>query len=378
MQTKIILQRLSLLFAGSMLLACADLFEPGAPGQASAADEAYLQGRNQYLARRYDDAMASYRKALESDPRHLNAKNGLATLYAERRDFERAIGIWEGMTQKASMAAGPDIAFLFNNLGYAYFLKGDYDRALVALEKACLLDPLNHRAWQHLGEALQKLGQDERAAQMLRQAEALRNHDVRADYAAAGRGARVAAVDTAVKAPARPDRDFVATELSRAADGTLVLRRGPEPVKPAAAAARAPEPAPVRLPPAAPATPALALLEIRNGNGVNGMAKALAQRLGDPGLKVVRLTNDKGFQVQQTRIEYQGAFRAAAERLAGRIDGARVVEVENCQPSDMRLVIGRDLARGKFVLRPLAPQDGATDAPKGAPTLAAAEPGKAG
>jgi tetratricopeptide (TPR) repeat protein len=377
MRTKTIIQRLSVLCAGSMLLACADLFEAGAPpAGASAADDAYAQGRNQYLARRYEDAMASYRKALQADPRHVNARNGLATLYAERRDFGRAIEIWQGLTDKAGIAAGPDMAFLFNNLGYAYYLKGDYDKALVALEKACLLDPLNQRAWQHLGEALQKVGQDERAAQMLRQAEALRNHDLRADYATTG-GERVPAVDAAVKAPARPDGDFAAVELSRAADGTLVLRRGPDPLPPAAAQ-RAAQPAPVPLPSQAPAAPELVLLEIRNGNGVNGMAKALSQRMGDPRLKVVRLSNDKGFRVQQTRVEYQGAFRAAAERLAGRIEGAKVVEVNDCKPSDMRLVIGRDLARGKFVLRPLAPKDAPDDARKAAPTLAAADPGKSG
>jgi tetratricopeptide (TPR) repeat protein len=371
MRIKTIIQRLSALCAGGMLLACADLFEAGltSPQAAGAADEAYMQGRNQYLARRYEDAMASYRKALEADPRHVNAKNGMATLYAERRDFARAIEIWHGLTEKASMASGPDAAFLFNNLGYAYFLSGDYEKSLVALEQACLLDPLNHRAWQHLGETLQKLGQDERAAQMLRQAEALREHDLRADYAATGGAARVAAVDSAVKAPVRPDQEFAPTELVLAPDGTLELRRGRVPGSPAGSVP-APQPAPPA-PAEAPAAPAVALLEIRNGNGVTGMARALSLKMDDPGLKVVRLTNEKGFAVQQTRIEYQGAFRAAAERLAGRFDNAKVVEVDNCKPSDVRLVIGRDLARGKFALRPL-PQ-------KTAPELAVADKsGKSG
>jgi hypothetical protein len=62
--------------------------------------------------------------------------------------------------------------------------------------------------------------------------------------------------------------------------------------------------------------------------------------------------------------------RAAAARRATRIDGARVVEVDNCKPTDVRLVIGRDLAHGKFVLRPLPAKD--------APKLAAAAPGKSG
>jgi tetratricopeptide (TPR) repeat protein len=368
MRTKTLIQHLAVLCAGGMLLACADLFEAGKPSPqaTSAADEAYLLGRNQYLAHRYEDAMKSYRKALQADPRHVNANNGMATLYAERRNFGHAIGIWQDLTGKASMASGPGVAFLFSNLGYAEFLNGDYDKALVSLEKACLLDPLNHRAWQHLGETLQKLGQDERARQMLGQAAALREHDLRADYAAAGGAARVPAVESAVKEPPRPDQEFSTAAMGATAEAGRELGSiAPAgPAAPAVVAPRAPEPLPA--PPDVPVAPDVALLEIRNGNGVTRMARALSRQIGDPGLKVVRLTNDKGFAVQQTRVEYQGAYRAAAERLAWRIGGATVVEVDNCKPNDVRLVIGHDLARGKFALRPLPVKSDA-------PTLAAAE-----
>lgn len=98
----------------------------------------------------------------------------------------------------------------------------------------------------------------------------------------------------------------------------------------------------------------VALLEIRNGNGVTGMAKSLSGQVGDAQLKVMRLTNEKGFGVRQTRIEYQFGFRAAAQRLAQRFDNAALVEVSNCKKTDMRLVIGHDVARPKFALRPLA------------------------
>jgi hypothetical protein len=119
------------------------------------------------------------------------------------------------------------------------------------------------------------------------------------------------------------------------------------------------EPVPVPItPPKAPEPavlmPQSAMLEIRNGNGVTGMAKSLSRQMGDPNLKVVRLTNEKGFNVPQTRVEYQPGFRPAAQRLAQRFDNAAVVEVSNCKKTDMRLVIGRDIARPKFALRPLA------------------------
>jgi tetratricopeptide (TPR) repeat protein len=375
MRIRTTLKKLSILGSSAMLLACANLnlrspLSLDAP-EVSSANDAYLQGRQQHLAQRYDEAIKSYRAALAADEGHVNARNGLAALYAEQGDFAEAIPIWRALTEKATMSSGPGTAFLFGNLGYAYYMNGDYDNARPALEKACLLDPLNHYAWQRLGDTLKKLGQDERAEQMLRQAAALRLHDFRADYAAVG-GSGSAAIDTAVKAPAQRDPGWGAVEVVATTGGMLELRRTPAPRAAAAGAAAAQTPAPQPLPtPQAPSAPRVASLEIRNGNGVTGMAKTLSQQMGDPGLKVVRLTNDKGFNVRVTRVEYQPAFRATAERLAERFRGARAVEVDDVKSSNLRLVIGHDL-RGKFALRPLV-------RPEQEPTLAQVTlPGKAG
>jgi tetratricopeptide (TPR) repeat protein len=371
------LKRLTVLCAGTLLWACADLTGSFTlPEQAALrrADDAYTLGRNYHLAHKYDDAIHAYRDALKAEPHHVGASNGLATIYAERRAFAQAIPIWRSLTEKVTMSSGPGSAYLFSNLGYAYFLNSDYGSAVVALEKACLLDPLNYRAWHHLGESLQKLGQEDRAQAMFRQAQALQQHDARADYAVAG-GTKVPAIETAVKTPERGD-EFAATEILTSANGMLELRRLPA----TAPAQRLPAVAPVgatladKLPglPLAVQNAQAALLEIRNGNGVTGMAKALSRQMGDPDLKVIRLTNEKGFKVAQTRVEYQLGFRPAAERLAKRFDNATLVEVSNCKKTDMRLVIGHDVARPKFALRPFVP---AQDAPSLADTTV---PSKAG
>jgi Tfp pilus assembly protein PilF len=375
------LKYISTACASALLLACADLGkrpEPPAAGirALQSANDAYLSGREHHLAGRMAAAEAAYWDALRADPTHVNARNGLATVHAERGDFVRAIPIWRALTENASMRSGPGAAFLFSNLGYAYFLSGDYRNAQTALEKACLLNPLNHRSWQHLGEALQKQGQDERAQQMFRQAVALREHDLRADYAATGAAPVVAAIEAAVKTTSRPELEWAATELRVAADGMLELRRIPAATTDAGAQAQAPAPVPVPAPALMPVPvagdAAIALLEIRNGNGVTGMARALSRQMGDSGLKVTRLTNEKGFNVRRTRVEYGPAFRAAAERLAERVGSVQVVEVQNCKATDMRLVVGRDLVRRDFALRPLP-------RPAAEPSLAAAsEPGKAG
>lgn len=351
MSTRMMLKKISVVCAGALLLACAEVgrHPEGAP-QVN-ADLIYDGGRQHHLAGRYDEAIAAYRAVLATAPRHVRARNALAATYARKGDFAQAIPIWRALTEETTASAGPDGAYLFANLGYAYLLGGDYDQAVAALERACLLDPLDHRAWHNLGESLRRLGQVDRAALMQRQAKALREHDFQSDHAAVG-GTAVAAIEAAVAMPARPDSGWAATEVRTAADGTLELLRVPAQRAIAAAAPqREPEPRPP-----ADRRPDLVLLEIRNGNGVTGMARALSRQVKDDGLQVTRLSNAKGFNVQRTRIEHGAAFRGAAERLAERLAGSfdkvQVVQVDNCKSTDMRLVLGRDLGPGVVMLRP--------------------------
>jgi hypothetical protein len=341
-QRRALLTTLPWLCSGVLLLGCTNsLVRQDAPVAAvSAANENYLRGRNLHLARRYDEAIAAYEVALKADATNVNARNGLAIVYAEQRDFARAIPIWRELTRGATMGSGQGTAFLFSNLGYAYFLSGNYDEASAALEKACLLDPLNHRSWQYLGETLQKLGQEERAQQMLRQASALRDHDFHTDYAAAGGGARMPAIEQAVRsapAAARPDQEWGFVEVVTKSNGLLELRRVP----PASPAVRK---EPAKAVADKPQQAAVAALEISNGNGREGLARLMSRQLHDADLKVVRLTNEKGFAVRLTRVEYQPAFRGVAERLAGRFGAAKPVEVNMTGRASLRLVIGHDLS----------------------------------
>jgi Tfp pilus assembly protein PilF len=370
------LKHLSAACAGTLLVACVQVARPdqrpiwpSAQPAFAQADQAYLAGRNAHLAQRPDDALAAYRQALLVDPAHVNAQNGLATLYAEQGQYARAIPLWRALT--AATPANTATAYLFSNLGYAHLLNGDHDAAVVALEKACLLDPLSHRAWRHLGTALQKLGQHERAQQMLQQAAALETHDFKADYAAAQRSG-VAAIDSAV-AVAPPADSFPVNEIHQTESGIFELRRRGADVQPADAIAATPlavapadsDPAPIaaaprgvlatgRQPEAPPVrAPGGTTLEIRNGNGVTGMARKLARKLGDIGMRVTRLSNHKGFNVEQTRIEYQPGSRAAAVRLAERFEHAALVEVAPGVAVDVRVVLGRDLMRSKLEARRL-------------------------
>ncbi|MEM8512359.1 hypothetical protein RCH14_001675 [Massilia sp. MP_M2] len=233
---------------------------------------------------------------------------------------------WRDLNTVLPADAGPDAAQKFVNLGSAYLRNGDYDAARAVLERACLLDPLVAESWQLLGEALAALGQGARAQQMLRQAASLRQHDLRADFAATGGQTGVVALGQAMETP---QPGWAQAQIHVGVDGMMELRRIP---------ASAPVVQPLSLP------PAVARLEISNGNGVTGMARALARRIDAPGLRVTRLSNQPGFAVRHTRVEYDAAHFGAARRLAQRVGSVHLQEVERSAPANLRLVLGRDLA----------------------------------
>ena len=237
------------------------------------------------------------------------------------------------LTATLPAEAGPDAAQRFAELGNASLRSGDVDAARVALERACLLDPLVADSWQSLGEVLAALGQGARAQQMLRQAASLRQHDLRADFAATGSQTSVAALDQALDAP-RPG--WAQAQIHVGVDGMMELRRIPASV-------------PVVQPRSL--QPTVARLEIRNGNGVTGMARALARQIDAPGLRVTRLSNQPGFAVRHTRIEYDAAHVDAARRLAQRVGSVHLQEVGRSAPANLRLVLGRDLAHHGTALR---------------------------
>jgi hypothetical protein len=181
---------------------------------------------------------------------------------------------------------------------------------------------------------------------MFKQAAALREHDFKADYALVQREV-APAIEKAVKASPRPDDGWASTEVRQLANGMFELHRIP-----ADAPAPLPDPREQLAALHANAASEKALLEIRNGNGVTGMAKSLSLKIDSNRLQVVRLSNQRPFDVRQTRVEYEPAFRAAAQRLAERFGNAVAVEVGGVRPANVRLIIGRDIANRNFALRP--------------------------
>lgn len=294
--------------ACAALASCSMLKRSAAPPQAVAgADAYYALGRNYHAEAKPQDAQRAYLLALQRDPRHADARNGMAVLLAERGEAAQAIAIWRKLADET--LPPQDRALVLGNLGNALARHGDKEESIYLLQKAAVLDPANANNWQRLGTALQSAGEPEQAAVMQRQADSLREHDIKADYALVASMA-----SDAVMAASTP---------------TLAL-----------AAALAPMSAPTRTPVPMPSpTPALHL-EISNGNGVRGMAADWARKLRGSAWKSLRVTNSRPFVVARTRIEFAPQREAAAQELAKRIGGATLQEVKTL--TDLRVVLGHD------------------------------------
>src|SRR4051812_10778553 len=81
----------------------------------SKAEGLYRMGRYHQDKFKYDEAIAAYRRALEIDTRYIAARNGLGVSYSAQGRYNDAI-----IEFKAAVALAPQLAYLHNNLGYAY------------------------------------------------------------------------------------------------------------------------------------------------------------------------------------------------------------------------------------------------------------------
>jgi len=208
---------------------------------------------------------------------------------------------------------------------------------VTALERDCLSDPMDAAKWEALAAALHADGQRERALRMTEQAATLRAHDVRRDYALL----REKAAEP-VPPVAGPLASMPRTQVRQLGAALVeVLRIAPVAMK----AMPRPQPMPVDV---ATGTTAAApvRLEISNGNGINGAAARLARSLSVEGLKTVRLTNVKNFDVPVSRIEYQLDQQAMAESLSDRLGLPLKAQSAKSPRADMRIVLGHDATQG--------------------------------
>jgi tetratricopeptide (TPR) repeat protein len=282
------------------------------------AESLYRKGRQLHRDRRLNEAEQAYQRALTQDPGHLESHNAIAALNASRGDLDYAIGQLIALSDKH-----PEAAHVFANLGYAYYLNGQYRQSQDALERATMLDPDNANAWINL-------------------------HKVRNAIARIEWDAHQAREVTLQQAPA------AAVQIDEVMSGVYALRY---PIPPEMPELTITAPLPhsrlaVDLPakPSAVRRQATAVTEqgmpvaIVNGNGVTGLARALRGSVASDVWRVIRTENLEQFNVKTTRIEYDDSYSPAAQQLANAIGVTAELRPNYRQTgSKLRLVLGHDI-----------------------------------
>ncbi len=279
-------------------------------------------------------ALMAYTYSIARDGRQLEARSAAAAIHAQQGRLDQAKAML-----LAVVADYPNVALPYNNLGYVYYLQGDYSASAEMLRKALALEGGNDRARNNL---------------RLTEAAMARPAGAAPPGTSPSRAALVestvpAAAPPAVAATPTPP-PVSAMELVELGPNMFELKRRTAPLAAAFAPLLSAAPAPVPVPPSAPAAAAApapdtsARVEIANGNGVTGMARRIKQVLGRQGILVSRLTNARPFRQVETIIEYREGHAQHAEQLRDALRGHAVLVAASNLPAlaDVRLVLGKD------------------------------------
>jgi tetratricopeptide (TPR) repeat protein len=131
-------------------------------------DEALLYTLGTAYERRGDTtrSLEKMRAVLEVNPENAMAMNFIGYALTQRgRDLEEA----EGLLKKA-LELKPDTGAFLDSLGWLYFRRGDYARAIDTLERAAALESNEPTVLEHLGDAYSKLAKRTQAVDAYRKA----------------------------------------------------------------------------------------------------------------------------------------------------------------------------------------------------------------
>jgi tetratricopeptide (TPR) repeat protein len=288
------------------------------------AEGMYRLGRYYEGQARLERAISAYREAIRRDPLMVQAYTALGTSLAAQERYDDAIRQFQ-----AAIVLAPDAAHLHNNLGYAYLLSGQTEQAVKALEEAQRLDPTHARSAENLRMARIRLGQS------------------------VPQTVSYPSTTPAVQSTELPGPS--SSGLVEVAPQVFELRTSPKPRHFEKIEA-------IPLPPLPEPQPRAKItldfkLEISNGNGVQGLAKRVAGRLVDAGVRAARLTNQRPFDHPTTEVQYREGHAATAAALAAKLQHPVQLKPKHNLAShiDVRLVLGKDtLSEVALVVPPAA------------------------
>ncbi len=116
--------------------------------------------------KKYDKAKENYQKALKINPKFPPAANNLAYIYAEKgENVDEALNLAQSAKEQV-----PDDPHISDTLGWVYYKKNVFSRAIVYLKEANDKIPNHPMMRYHLGMAYYKNGEKENAKRELKKA----------------------------------------------------------------------------------------------------------------------------------------------------------------------------------------------------------------
>ena len=362
------------------------------------AQSYYQLARYYHGQKRLDMAETAYLKALELDSLQVDAYNALGSLYAERGDLARSAQQFE-----KALGIAPEAGYLYNNLGFTYYLLGRLDEAYIAVRKALLLDATLKRGWANL----ERIAGRQSNTLLV---EAVKSRRVNAlpttllATSVAGNAPSGSApapailiadvsASTVIQRPSEPPRSSIAvvdlsTESTKAQrpeiavavvanptmktlplagkteegleGGKFVLVSTSQKVVNLAEPLTLAKTEPTGLNRDLPLKTSVAKdldidlskvqFEVTNANGVTGFARKFSAQLRQDNILVRRITNHDSYLLKETVIEYQPGYQNAAHTLVSRTQlVAHVTPAKIARAgSNVRILLGRDaLPQGK-------------------------------
>lgn len=339
---------------------------------ADTVDGYYALGKYYYWQNRFDKAQEAFEKALKLQVDSVDALNALGVVYDRLGQFEAA-----QRSYRLALRTAPEAAYIWANLGYSLLLEGQPVMAAAMYEKALTLDPANDIARRQLALATEQAaksaasapatGQElpvvASAAPVLKESDAAGSKSRPSILTEGSKpaGASIVSIVPHENVTHSNVIQTVSTVGNASPDlvqpkqpATAVARNDVSITYPIAMATRAVQPPAhdrVHASSASPVldeatAPARARVEISNGNGVNGMARALKSVMKAEGVNVTRVTNALPFNKSRTIIICSNETIEAAKTITRLLPGKPSVAIGSTayRNVEIRVVLGADAA----------------------------------
>ena len=139
------------------------------------AEEYFSRGYNAQENSWHEMAIEYYQKAIAANPNYASVYYNMGLAYDDLQDYREAIRCY----QKA-IAIDPNYAYAYNNMGFTYDELQDYREAIRCYQKAVAIDPNYAKAYSNMGNAYYNLGNTKEQIKNYQKAAQLGDEDAQA------------------------------------------------------------------------------------------------------------------------------------------------------------------------------------------------------